>query len=65
MYGKARPNQIIEVFNLLTNEKTEYDYISAAALALNLKNYNFYVFSKESKKAIKNIFKKIDICLII
>lgn len=68
-YGLARPEgggksmQKLEVLDISTNSKTEYDSMSAAALALNIKqNVIFWFFTKNKKKPYKGryIFKKID-----
>ena len=67
-YGKARPigagspSQRIEVLDLLTNSRTEYDSISAAGVALEMKStiISNYII-RNQKKAYKDrfIFKKI------
>ena len=62
--GSGRPSQRIEVFNLLTSERTEYDSISAAALALNIKKAIISTYIRNNqKKPLKKIYviKKIDI----
>lgn len=35
--GSGRPSQKLEVLDLLTNQKTVYDSMGAAALALNIR----------------------------
>ena len=70
MYGKAkpegsgRPSQRIVVLDLLTNERTEYDSMGAAVLALNIKQSIISMsFSNNQKKPYKGryIFQKIDL----
>ena|SRR5947209_7562755 len=61
--GSGRPSQRIEILNLLTNERTEYESISAAALALNIKKTIISTYFRNSqKKPLKKIFifKKIE-----
>ena len=68
MYGKAkpegsgRPTQRIEVLDVLTNQKTEYDSIGAAALALNTKQSAismYFVNNQKNPFKKRYIFKKI------
>lgn len=59
--GSGRPSQKIEVLDLLTNEKIEYDSISAASLALNIKVHRISMyFSNNKQKPYKGryVFKK-------
>jgi len=67
MYGKARPigagssSQRIEVLDILTNSRTEYDSISAAGIALGIKSTTISNYiGRDQKKAYKDkfIFKK-------
>lgn len=61
--GSGRPFQRIEVLDLLTNEKLEYNSIGAAALALNIKQSRISTyFSNDQQKPYKGryIFKKLD-----
>ena len=68
MFGKQRPDgagspsQKIEVFDVLTSIRTEYDSISAAGLALGIKStvISNYII-RNQKKAYKDkfIFKKV------
>jgi len=68
MYGKARPegsgrlSQKISVFDLLKNERTEYDSIREAAKALEIKHSRISMyFSRNQQKPYKDryIFEKI------
>lgn len=69
LFGKVKPEgsgrsvQRIEVLDLLTNEKLEYDSIGAAALALNIKQPRISTYlSNNQQKPYKGryVFKKIN-----
>lgn len=60
--GSGRPSQKIEVLDLLTNEKIEYESISTASLALNIKVHRISMyFSNNQKKPYKGryVFNKL------
>nr|YP_009568477.1 GIY endonuclease [Drechslerella brochopaga]QBL02557.1 GIY endonuclease [Drechslerella brochopaga] len=68
MYGKTKPEgsgrspQRIAVLDVLTNERTEYDSIGAASLALNIKQSRISMyFANNQKKPYKGryVFQKI------
>lgn len=55
----GRPSQKIEVLDLLTNEKIEYESISAASLTLNIKVHIISMyFSYNQKKPYKGRYVK-------
>lgn len=48
--GSGRPSQKIEVLDLLTKEKIEYESISGACLALNIKVHRISMYFSNNKK---------------
>lgn len=61
--GSGRPAQKLEVFDNLTNQKTVYDSIGAAALALNIRASSISMYFYENRTTLfrkRYLFKKID-----
>ncbi|KAF3930964.1 hypothetical protein ABW19_dt0206623 [Dactylella cylindrospora] len=60
--GSGCPPQRIEVFNVLTNERIEYDSIKAAALAINIKPSiisKYFINNQKSPYKKLYLFKKL------
>lgn len=50
--GSGRPTQRLEVFDNLTNQKTVYDSMGAAALALNIRVSSISMYFSENRKTL-------------